>query len=83
MLMLTSTDDNKILAQCNNYEQIKKHLEQYLGSGRQVAQGQSTFDHRGSQKSLKANEKIGGTYEDVKLAAQGYNRDNMAQSVQS
>lgn len=27
MLMLTSTDDNKVLAQCNNYDQIKKHLE--------------------------------------------------------
>jgi hypothetical protein len=26
-IMLTSQDDNRLLAQCNDYNQIKKHLE--------------------------------------------------------
>jgi len=63
-VMLLQSQEDKLLAQCNNYEQIKKHLEQYIGGG----QHQSTFDHRLSAKSSnvisRSNEK--GMYEDVK-----------------
>ncbi len=42
--MLTSSDD-KVLGQFNNYDQIKKHLEQY------ITVNQNTFDTNNTQNS--------------------------------
>ena len=37
--MLLSSSEDKLLSQCNNFDQIKRHLEQYITSNQQT-----TFD---------------------------------------